>query len=101
MGSAQTSALFPELPMLAASGLPGFEAVILLGVLVPGRTPAQPITRLNQEIVRVLHRPDLKERHFNAGAETVGSSPEEFAATIRSDIVRWGKVIKSAGIKTE
>ena len=59
------------------------------------------INRLNQEIVRVLNTADVKEKFFNAGVEAVGSSPEEFAATIKSEMARVGKVIKDAGIKVQ
>ena len=98
--SRQPSPLLPDLPTVTASGLPGFESIILQGIMTAGKTPAARITRLNQEIVRVLNRPEVKQRHFNAGVETVGSTPETFAATIRADIVKWGKVIKDAGIQT-
>ena len=99
--SRQPSPLLPDLPTVTASGLPGFESIILQGIMTAGKTPAARITRLNQEIVRVLNRPEVKQRHFNAGVETVGSTPETFAATIRADIVKWGKVIKDAGIQTQ
>ncbi len=85
----------------ATSGLPGFEAGVVQGVVVPAKTPAALISRLNQEIVRVLNRADVKERHFAAGVETIASSPEELLATMKSDIARWGKVIRDAGIRVE
>jgi tripartite-type tricarboxylate transporter receptor subunit TctC len=99
VASLQPSPLFPDLPTVAASGLPGFESTILQGVVTAGRTPAARIGRLNQEIVRVLNRADVKERHFNTGVETVGSTPEIFAARMRADIVKWSRVIKDAGIQ--
>ena len=101
VGSLQRSALLPDLPTVAASGLPGFESVVLQGILTRANTPAAHISRLNQEIVRVLNRADVKERLFSTGVEIVGSSPEELAATIRADIVKWDKVIKDAGIRVE
>ncbi|OFW10070.1 MAG: hypothetical protein A3H27_00445 [Acidobacteria bacterium RIFCSPLOWO2_02_FULL_59_13] len=99
--SAEPTALVPSLPTVAASGLPGYEWVGMTGILAPGKTPAPIINRLNQEIVRVLNLPDLKERFLNAGIEAVGSSPDEFVAIINSEIVRMGKVIRDAGIKTD
>ena len=84
---------------MAASGLPGFESVVAQGIVMPARTPPALLQRINQEIARVLNKPEIKERHFTVGVETVASSPEEFAATMRRDIERWGKVIKEAGIK--
>ncbi len=99
VGSPERSPLVPDLPTLAASGLPGFESVVAQGIVVPARTPPALVSRLNQEIARVLNKPEVKERHFSIGVETVASSPEEFAALIRRDIDRWGKVIKDAGIR--
>ena len=71
-------------------------------MMVPARTPRAIIDRLNREIVRVLNQPDVKERFLNTGQETItDSSPEHFAATIKSDLAKMGKVIKDAGIKVE
>ena len=96
--STEPSALAPGLPTVAASGLPGYESVSMVGVLAPTKTPAAIINRLNQEMVRVLNMPEVKERFLNVGIEVATSSPEQFAATIKSDIAKWGKVIKDAGI---
>ena len=81
--SAEPSALVPGLPTVAASGLPGYEAVGLTGIWAPAKTPAAIINRLNQEIVRVLSQPDVKEKFLNAGAEPVGNTPEQFSAYIK------------------
>ncbi len=99
--SPQPSVLFPGLPTVAASGLPGYESASIFGMFAPAKTPATLINRLNQETVRVLNRADMKERFFNVGVETVGSSPEDFAATMKSEMTRMGKVIKHAGIRAE
>ena len=99
--SAQPSALVPGLPTLAASGLPGYEVVALNGIFAPGKTPAAIVNRLNQEMVRVLTRADVKEKFLSTGQEIVGSSPEEFAAAIKSDMARMGKVIRDAGIRDD
>ena len=99
--SAQPSALFPELPTIAVSGLPGYDAGVVTGILAPARTPVMVIRRLNQEVVRVLSRADTKERVFNAGGEATSNSPEEFALLIRSEIAKWGKLIKEAGIRAD
>jgi tripartite-type tricarboxylate transporter receptor subunit TctC len=101
VGSLQPSPLVPDLPTVAASGLPGFESMIPQAIVAPAKTPPALVNRLNAEIVRVLMRPDVKERHFSIAVETVGSSPEELAAAMRSDIVRWGRVIREAGIRIE
>ncbi len=99
--SAQPSALFRGLPTVAASGLPGYELIAILGIFAPGKTPMGLINRLNQEIVGVLNRADVKERFLNVGVETVGSTPAEFAATIRSEMAKLGKVISDAGIRAD
>ena len=99
--SAEPSALAPGLPTVAASGLPGYEATGMTGIFAPTKTPGAIVSRLNQEIVRFLNRAEVKERFLSAGAEVVASSPEQFSATIKFDIAKWGKVIKDAGIKTE
>jgi tripartite-type tricarboxylate transporter receptor subunit TctC len=99
--SSQPSALFPDLPTVAASGLPGFEAVSITTVFAPARTPEAIIKRLNQEIVYALKKEDVKAKFFNSGVETVGSSPEQLAATVKVEMARWGKVIKDAGIKID
>ena len=99
--SREPSPLLPGLPTVAGSGLPGFETVSLHGVFVPARTPPAIVARLNQEVTRVLHRPDLKSRFDSAGVEPVGSSPEAFATMIKDEITRMDKVIRGAGIREE
>ncbi len=96
--SAEPSALAPGLPTIAASGVPGYVSEAIYGMFAPAKTPVAIINRLHQETARFLGMPETKERFFNAGVETVGSSPQEFAAVIKSEAVRLGKVIKSAGI---
>ena len=98
--SAEPTALVPGLPTVAASGLPGYEAIGVTGMLAPAKTPRAVINRLNQEVVRLLKLPDVKERFLNGGEETVGSSPEQFADKITSDMAKIGKLIKDLGIKT-
>ena len=99
--SAQPSPLNPGLPTMAASGVPGYESVNMTGIFAPAKTPAAVIRRLNQEIVRVLNKSDVKERIANFGAEVVGNAPEQAAAMIKADMARLGKVIKDAGIREE
>ena len=99
VGSAEPSALAPGLPTVAASGLPGYESRSLSGLFAPAKTPVAIIKRLNQEVVRALNRADVKEKLFNSGMEAVASSPEEFAATIKSEMTRMDKVIKDAGLR--
>ena len=98
--TARPTALLPGLPSIAAT-LPGYEATTMTGVFVPSKTPVAITNRLNQEIVRVLNRPDVKQQFFNAGVDVVASTQEQLAATIKTDMLRWAKVIKDAGIKGE
>ena len=99
--SAQPSVLTPGLTTVAASGLRGYESVVMVGIFSPAKTPAAIITRLNQEIVRVLNREDVKEKLLSAGTEAVGNSPEQFLATIKSEMATVGKLIKDTGIRVE
>jgi len=98
VATARPSALVPDLPTVAAAGVPGYEAASIIGMFAPARTPAAIISLLHQEIARALNRAEVKELFLNSGAEVVGSTPEEFAATIKADMARLGKVIKDAGI---
>jgi tripartite-type tricarboxylate transporter receptor subunit TctC len=95
------SALFPGLPTVAASGVPGYESAASFGLFAPAKTPAPVIARLNQAISQVLNTPDIREKLFNSGMEIVASSPDEFAALLRSEIAKWTKVIQKAGIRDE
>ena len=95
------SALAPGLPTVASAGLAGYEAVSNYGLFAPAKTPAAIVTLLNQEAARVLASAVTKERFYNAGVETVGSTPEEFIASIKADVNRWRKVIKDAGIRED
>ena len=97
--SAEPSALVPELPTVAATGLPGYESTGMTVMFVPAKTPGAIIARLNQEIVRFLNRPEVKQQFLKNGAEIVASSPEQFGAAMKADITRWEKVIKDLGLK--
>lgn len=99
--SAQRSALFPDLPTVAASGLPGYEASSMQCMFAPAATPAALVSRLNQDLVRVLNRPEVKERFLRSGSEIVANSPEELAAAIKVDMITTGKIIKQAGIRAD
>lgn len=97
--SAEPSLLAPGLPTVASAGLPGYESGSIYGVFAPARTPEPIIRQLNQAIVAVLNMPQVKDRFLASGVETVGSTPEQFAETIRADVARMSKVIKEAGIR--
>jgi tripartite-type tricarboxylate transporter receptor subunit TctC len=99
--SLQRSVQAPEVPTIAASGLPGYESLSITGMFAPARTPDAVVGRLNREIVAVLRNPDFKQKFSELGAEPVGSSPQEFSDKIKSEIAKWGKLIQQAGIRDE
>jgi tripartite-type tricarboxylate transporter receptor subunit TctC len=96
--SAQPSALLPGLPPVAAA-VPGYESLSLVGVFAPAATPVAIVGRLNQELVRALNRAHVKETLLKTGVETVGSSPEQLAATLKTEMSKWGNLIKTVGIR--
>ena len=95
------SAAAPEIPTVAESGLPGYEATAWQGVLAPAATPRDIIVKINTEIVRVIKQPEVRRQLADQGYEPVGNSPEQFAAYIKSEILKWTRVIKAAGLKAE
>ena len=99
--SAEPSPLAPGVPTMAAAGLPGYESIATYGVFAPARTQRAIIDRLNEEVVRFLARPDVKEKFLNLGLETVGGPPEQLVAAVKSEIARMSKVIRDAGIRAE
>ncbi len=99
--SAKRSPAAPDLPTVDEIALPGFEANTWHGVVVPAGTPSDIVGRLNRDIVAILHQPDVVERLSAQGAEPVGSTPEEFAAYIRSETVKWAKVVRESGAKAD
>ena len=99
--SARPSPLVPDLPTVAASGVPGYEAEAIYGFWAPMKTPAAIVALLNRETVAVLKAPEVTQRFFNAGVESVGSTAREFAATIKSESARLDAVIKKAGLRAQ
>jgi len=96
--SAKRLAALPEVPTVAESGVPGYEAASWYGVLAPAKTPRSIIMKLNGEIVRIAQLPDVRERLAADGADPIGSSPEAFAAHIKRELARWARVIEEAHI---
>ena len=96
--TARRSAVLPELPTVAESGLPGFEADNWYGIVTAIRTPRPIIDRLNAEIVRALQAPDVKKMLFTQGLEVKTSTPQEFGAYMKSEFDKWAKVIVDAGL---
>jgi tripartite-type tricarboxylate transporter receptor subunit TctC len=91
----------PELPTIAESGYPGFEATTWSALLAPARTPATIVRKLHLETVKALAQPDLRAKLTDIGLEGIGNSLDEFAAVIKSEIPKWGKMIKELGIKPD
>ena len=98
---AQRSSVLPEVPTIAESGVPKFEAIEWNGVMLPAGTPPAIIRRAHQSVAKALALPAVQERIVAVGAEVVGSSPEEFAAFLKSEFASWAKVIKEVGITIE
>ena len=93
--------LFPDVPTLAESGMPGFEVGAWQGLMVPAGTPKPVIQRLNAELLKALQNPEVKEKLAQQGAESLGSSPEEYGTYVRKEIDRWGKLVRQAGVKVD
>lgn len=101
VGSSKRFAALPDVPTMAESGVPGYEMVLWFGVLAPAGTPNPIITKLNTEIVRALNAPDVRQRLLSQGAEPAGNSPEQFDALIKSEIKKWARVVKEAGLRVD
>ena len=99
--SLQRSAMAPELPTLAESGLPGFKVNGWYGVMAPAGTPKPIIDQLNSALLKNLNAPGMKQRLTNQGMVAVGSTPQELAAVIREELQVWSKVIKESGAKID
>ena len=96
--SLQPSALAPGLPTVTSAGLPGYKSSSILGIFAPAGTPKSIISLLNREFVRALNNPEVKRRLFVSGVEAVGSSSEELATTMKSEMIKWGRLIQDRGI---
>ena len=99
--SAKRAGGAPEIPTIAEAGVPGYDAVQWFGILAPTGTPRPVIDRVHRDSVRVLQSADIKERLQADGADPVASTPEEFAAFLRSETTKWAKVVKAVGIQPE
>lgn len=99
--TATRSKVLPDVPTIAESGLPGYEAVQWAGFLAPAGTPREIISRLHQEAVAVLHTPEVTESFAGIGAEVITSSPEAFGEFIKTETVKWARVVKEAGIQPQ
>ncbi len=99
--SAQRLPMLPDVPTFAEAGVPGYDSTGWFGVVAPAGTPPAIIARLNAEIVAALNDPEIRNAIHNLGAEPVPMKADEFEQYIKSEIQKWGKVIKTAGTKLE
>jgi tripartite-type tricarboxylate transporter receptor subunit TctC len=97
----QRSPLVPELPTMTEAGVPGYEAVTILGIFSPGATPAALVQRLHQDTARALRKVEVKDRLFAIGMEVVAGPPDQLLEAMRGEMTKWGKLIKEAGIRSE
>jgi tripartite-type tricarboxylate transporter receptor subunit TctC len=95
------SSIMPEVPTVTESGVPGYEAVIWLGVMAPAKTPPAVLRKLNGEIARIVALPDVKQEWAAQGATGMTLSVEEFDRYLRADIEKWAQIVQKAGIKAE
>jgi tripartite-type tricarboxylate transporter receptor subunit TctC len=101
IGSAQRSPFLPEVPTIAESGFPGFEAVGWIGIAAPSKTPVAILDKLNAEIVRIINTPEMKRRLATLAFTPVGDTRQQFSAFIKSEIAKWGKAVKESGAKAD
>ena len=97
--SSRRSHMAPEIPTVAEAGVPGYEASPWYGFVVPAGTPKEIVARLHAESVKALARPDVKQHFGTTDLALIGSTPEQFAAHIRSEIEKWGKIVKATGMR--
>jgi tripartite-type tricarboxylate transporter receptor subunit TctC len=99
--TSKRSEIAPDVPTLSESGLAGYEVGSWQGVFAPAGTPAAIVKRLNAEIVKIINMPDVKEKLIGLGAEPVGNTSEEFAALVKTEVVKWAEVVKKSGAKVD
>jgi len=100
--SSKTRSQFaPEIPTVDEAGVPGYDVTVWFGVLTVAGTPPDIVRRLNTEMVRILHSPEVKDRITKAGVDVVAGTPEHFSGYLKSEVARWAKVVQEAGIKAD
>jgi len=99
--SLKRSLVMPDVPTVAESGLKGFEALQWFGVFAPAGTRAEVVTRLNSEIVKILHTADMRERLTKLASEVMADTPDQFAAFQKAEIAKWAKVVKDSGARID
>ena len=95
------SSVLPNVPTMAEAGVPGYEAVIWLGIMAPKGTPREIVNRLNAEIAKIQNRPDVRQEWLSQGAVPMVMPPEEFSRYLNDDIVKWERIVKISGAKAD
>ena len=95
------SAALPEVPTVAEAGVPGYDAVIWLGIMAPRNTPRDVVNRLNAEISKITSRPDVRDAWAKQGAVAMTMTPDEFARFMTDDSAKWDRIVKISGAKAE
>jgi tripartite-type tricarboxylate transporter receptor subunit TctC len=101
VASRERLSILPDIPTTAEAGFPGVEGSGWNGIFVPAGTPPAIVTKLQQEIARVLFSKEIQDDALTLGTQAGGDTPEQFAAYVRTEIQKWGKVIRDANIKVE
>jgi tripartite-type tricarboxylate transporter receptor subunit TctC len=101
VSAAQRLASLPDVPTVAESGLPGFEADTWNGLVAPAGVPQEIALKLSREFIRILNMPDVQARLVTQGAIPGGNTPQVFAAFVKAEIAKWGKVIRDADVRAE
>ena len=99
IGDIKRSSALPDIPTVAEAGIPGYQATIWTGMLLPAKTPAAIVERLNKELVAIVREPSIKEWLSQHASDAVGSTPQAFGKFIETEIVKWTKIAKQAGVK--
>jgi len=101
VGTRTRSKIVPEYPTVAEAGVPGYESSTAFGALAPARTPTTVITRLNRDLVQYLRSAGIREKMAAQGVEAMGGTPQDYAAHLREELAKYGRIVKAAGIKAD
>ena len=101
VGSPKRAAALPDLPTVSEAGLPGYDVSAWNGILLPARTPAAIVARLNGEIAKFAHAREQQERAIAQGSDLVSNSPAEFVAYLKAQMAKWSKVVREAGVRAD
>jgi tripartite-type tricarboxylate transporter receptor subunit TctC len=101
VGTKTRSTIVPEYPTVAEAGVPGYESSTAFGVLAPAKTPAAAIARLNRDLANFLQSAGTREKMVAQGVEAVGGTPQQYAAHLKEELAKYGRIVKTAGIKVD